>query len=524
MPFLAIALTLAVGIGIGTIVSDGVFSAEVQELRVSGGGEPLVMDEEAGLLNGFKRVAETVEPAVVNISTTAVVRQRAAVPPGGDTPGPFGDDFWERFFGPMVPQERALRSLGSGVIVDSDGYVLTNNHVIARADKIEVKLADGSTHIARVIGQDPESDIAVLKIDAGSPLPFAKVGDTSRMEVGDWVLAIGSPFGFDQTVTAGIISATHRVVDPRLIGTNPFGDYVQTDASINPGNSGGPLVNMRGEVIGINTWISTTSGQSAGVGFAIPSGVFVNAYNQLVTTGEIERGWLGVSMNQIPLTPELAEFFGVAGGNPPAKDGDGVLVTETVNERGEPSASGPAYEAGIRAEDVIVQIGGREIEGLFDLRSAVASTPPGETVPVTVVRKGQVLTFDIELAKRTFGLQRPEEDESLSFEERHERDRPREIGLEFHTLLPREAEQLGIEAQGVLIDSVGPASRADEAGLRQNQVITHVNGEAVTSGQEFKNKIESLSSGAAVVLRGIDPGDPRNPEDEQIFYTSFVKP
>ena len=535
--FLALFVTLLLGITIGTLVSDRVLSAEqdkvpVALLKVQGEGTPLVVNQAITLAEGFARVAKTVEPAVVNISTTAVIRASAPQQRGApdDLRDFFGDDFWQRFFGPMTPQERKATSLGSGVIVDSNGYVLTNYHVVAPpstrqstrriADKIEVKLSSGETYLAKIVGGDPESDLGVLKISAPQPLPFAKVGETSKMQVGDWVLAIGNPFGVGQTVTSGIVSATGRVLPNSTI----FGDYIQTDAAINPGNSGGPLVNMRGEVIGINTFIFTRSGGSQGVGFSIPSSVFINSYNQIVSKGRIERGWLGVSMNTYPLSEEMGDFFGVAGHDPTGiQDGDGVLIVQLIDEKGEPAETGPAYLAGIRAEDVIVKFGDREIETTYDLRVAVANTPPGEKVPVTVIRDGKVLSLSVTLAERTYERRERAESEGLSFEQRKEEEREKQIGLEFETLSAQDAERLNLEEEtGVLIREVAPGSLADEAGLAPSQVITHVNGLPVSTAQQLYDKINSMNSGTGIVLRVIW----QNSQDRRlnIAYTSFSKP
>lgn len=530
LTFLALLITLGLGIAIGTIVSEGVLSAEesgIEQLRVQGEGKPLTLDRELSLAEGFSQVAKTIEPAVVNINTSAIIRR--AVPrrperrerPQDPFFDFFGEDLWERFFGgpALVPREQKLTSLGSGVLVDSKGYILTNYHVIARADKINVKLDNGETYAARVVGQDPESDLAVLKIDAQKALPFARIGDSSKARVGDWVLAVGSPFGFAQTVTSGIISATGRVVEDFSL----FGDYIQTDAAVNRGNSGGPLVNMRGEVIGINSFISTESGGSQGVAFAIPASVFVNSYNQIVTRGKVQRGWLGVQMNSplLPFTEEMARHFGVAGQDPAGiKDGDGVLVTELLNEKGEPGELGPAYAAGIRPEDVIVKFGDREIENDFDLRSAVASTAPGKSVPLVVVRKGEVLNLTVTLAERTVEERTRAESSTQSLDEKKE-EREKEIGLEVQTLSSQDARRLNLEGEkGALIVSVSPGSLADEAGLTAHWVITHVNGEAVRSTQDLKNKVEALRAGQGAVMRVVYSENGR----KVVAYTSFVKP
>ncbi len=543
LSFLFLLIALGVGIVIGTLVSDQVLSAEKDQddvtlLSVQDSGAPLVSGTATELAKGFSRVVEQVRPAVVNISTTAVIRSRQRTQrgaPGEDPRNFFGDQFWERFFGPQAPQapqDRKANSLGSGVIVDAEGYILTNDHVIATvrnrdggqqiADKIEVTLYNGETYVARVVGEDPESDLAVLKIDATKPLPFAKVGSTSKMQVGDWVLAIGDPFGVGQTVTSGIVSATGRVVPNSSI----FGDYIQTDAAINPGNSGGPLVNMSGEIVGINSFIFTRSGGSQGVGFAIPSSVFVNSYNQIITKGKIERGWLGVSMNIYEMTSEMARYFGVSGEDSAGiKDGDGVLVTQLIDEKGEPGEDGPAYKAGVRSGDVIVKFGKREIETIHDLRSAVANTPPGEKQSVIVVRKGVVQDLAVVLAERTLEQQARSEDEGLSFEERRKEERTKEIGLEFETLKQQDADKMGLEdEQGVRILEVAVGSLADDAGLRAGQVITHVNGDPVQTAQDLYNGINSMSSNQGVILRIVWV----NPQDSQrrkaIAYTSFIKP
>jgi serine protease Do len=517
---------LALGIAIGTVlVLDGVSSTEKEpksQLKIQGKGKPLVAVNGGMLAEGFTGVAQTVEPAVVNINTTSIVnmegRQR-------ELREFFGDEFWNRFS--RGPARRT--SLGSGVIVDSQGYILSNHHVIAPvleqprirrlADKISVTLHTGETYTAEVVGVDHESDLAVIKIEAPEPLPFVPVGDASGLRIGEWVLAIGNPFGVGKTITAGIVSATSRV-----IGGSTFGDYIQTDAAINPGNSGGPLVNMSGEVVGINTLIVSGSRGSQGVGFAIPSTVFVNSYNQIVSMGKIERGWMGISMNDRPLNPEMSEYFGVAGEDPDGiKDGDGVLITQLVDERGEPDQTGPAYEAGIREEDVIVKLGNQEVETNFDLRVTVANTPPGDKLPVVVVRRGEVKNFTVVLAERTMEAQERSEAGGLSFEEEEDREeRRKEIGLRWRTLNPRDSDQLGLEeAGGVFITEIWPGSLGDEAGLRQFDIITHVNGEPVKTDREFKSTIDGIDSDQAIILRVISINQNRRPS---VRFVSFRKP
>jgi serine protease Do len=258
------------------------------------------------------------------------------------------------------------------------------------------------------------------------------------------------------------------------------------------------------------------------VGFASPSSVFVNSYNQLVDKGRIERGWLGVSMNTGSMTPEMAEFFGVAGADPKGiRDGDGVLITQLIDERGDTASTGPAYKGGVRPEDVIVEFNGREVETIWDLRAAVANTPPGESVPVTVVRKGQVMNLSIELAQRTLEDQQRAESEGVSLDPRVEREREKEIGIEVGPLREREMERLGVtDEDGLLILDVTPGSLADEAGLRPEMIITHVNGEAVSSGPDFRDKILAMRSGQGIVLRVIV----MTQRQKSVLYTSFTKP
>ena len=517
LAFVSLFVALTVGILIGTLVSQEVSEAVTKiggrQLSISGDGKALVLDKEVTLAEGFSKIVEMIGPAVVSIRSQGIVTRRMAQPDGFRDF--FGDQF-NRFFD-QQPREQKVVSGGSGVIVDSTGYILTNHHVVAQGEKITVKLADGQTYQAAIVGQDRASDLAVLKVDAEDSLPYAKVGDSSRLGVGDWVIAIGSPFGLDQTVTVGIVSAAERVVQ-----TGIFGYYIQTDASINRGNSGGPLVNMRGEVVGINTFISSTSGAHQGVGFAVPSTVFVNSYNQLIDKGKIERGWLGVSMNLLPLDEVTADYFGVSGSDSNGlRDGDGVLVTQLIDEEGNAAETGPAYRAGVRPEDVIVSFANREIESIWDLRVAVANTPPGESVPLVVVRHGEVLRLEVQLDERTIETHRQEEDEGVHLDERKARNRDKEIGLEVRTLTRNDRDRLDLDDErGVLILDVTAGSLGDNAGLRKGQVITHINGKAVNSVGDLQDIIQTLPTGAGIVVRLIA----FQGRDRSIVYTSFSKP
>jgi len=522
---------LALGIGIGTLVTNrvGATGPGDSRLQIQTDGKPI-----GGALQAFSKafedVSNRVEPAVVNINTEVISsRGRFMVPEMEDE-----DDLMDLFRGlpfggdprrmPGVPRSapEPQRGVGSGVIVDSKGYIITNNHVVANATKIKVSISGGEEYTAKLIGTDPVSDIAVIKINGNKPFPYAKVGDSKSMKVGDWVLAIGSPFGLERTVTAGIISATGRTFTngDGPDGYSIFNDYLQTDASINPGNSGGPLVNMNGEVIGINSFISTSSRSSAGVGFAVPSHLFVNAYNQILETGKVARGWVGVSMNGFPFTPEMAEFFGV-------KQGSGVLITQLVGEDSKTSDAGPAAKAGLKVEDVVIAIDGAKINDNQDFRLAIANTPPGRTVKIKAVRYGVEKEFNVTVAERKF----KESEKAKSAYSFDEDQKPRtEIGIDFDDVPARVAKALGISG-GAYITSVKPGSLADEAGLSGPDprggadVIVAANGKPVNSRDDLYNLVKGLKSGSPIVLKFMrevmDESGNRVPSTS---FTSIVKP
>ena len=408
----------------------------------------------------FAKVAEAVGPAVVNVNTFA----RGG---GGRTPIEefFGDEFLRRFFG-GEPERQQQRSLGSGVIVDPSGIALTNAHVVERATDIEVVTAEGKKHKAKIVGLDKRTDLAVLKLQGGGPYPSASLGDSDKVRVGDWVLAIGSPFGLQQTVTAGIISAKGR-----SIGQGPFDDFLQTDAAINPGNSGGPLVNMSGEVVGINSAILSRSGGNVGIGFSIPSNMAKRIYTELAAKGKITRGWLGVSIQE--LTPELAKGFGL-------KEPRGVLIADVVKDS-------PADRAGLTSGDVLIEFDNKKVDSPQDLQKVVAATAPGKGVPVKVWREKGEKTLEIKLGET------PEE---TAMAEPTGKGKSL-LGLDARPITPDIQRQLNLRTpDGVIVARVEEESAAAEAGLQRGDVVREVNRQRIRSMQDFER-----------VTQGIKPGD-----------------
>jgi serine protease Do len=328
--------------------------------------------------DSFSQLAKMASPAVVNIGAVRGSGKKDLLP-FGDL---FGEDnplnqFFKRFFGDQRNRDFKQESLGSGFIIDRGGYILTNNHVVEKAEEIQVTFSDGKKFEAKIVGRDPKTDIALIRIEAGMPLTTLPLGDSDQAEVGDWVLAIGSPFGLGNTVTAGIVSAKYR-----KIGTGPYDDFIQTDASINPGNSGGPLLNTTGEVIGINTAIFSQSGGSIGIGFATPINMAKDLLPQL-KKGEVIRGWLGVRIQGV--TPDLADKFGLA-------EAKGALVSEVTE-------GGPAHKAGMVRGDVIISFDGKAVKTMADLPYMVGATPVGKTVKVEIIRKGESKTLKVKVGE-----------------------------------------------------------------------------------------------------------------------------
>jgi serine protease Do len=415
----------------------------------------------ANALPDFVGLAKKLKPMVVNISTTQVSESRGQQEFGS----PFGEDdpfndFWRRFFGgPMPRGPQRQRSLGSGFIIDSDGSILTNNHVVENAQRILVKLAgDEQDYEAKVIGRDPKTDIAVIKINAKSSLSVASFGDSDHLEVGEWVVAIGNPFGLDGTVTSGIVSAKGR----HNITQGPYDNFIQTDASINPGNSGGPLINLRGEVIGINTAIFSRSGGNMGIGFAIPINLAKELLPQLRGKGKVTRGYLGVLIQKV--TPEIAESLGM-------ERGHGALVANV-------SKDGPAEKAGVKVGDVIVEFDGKEVKDSGDLPMVVARTPVDKKVRMKVLRDKQEITLNVAVGELK------EEEVVASAPEKGE------LGMTVQKVTPQLAENLGLEkSDGVVVTAVEPGSAADEAGIRRGDVILEVDRRPIRGVDEYRKAV-----------------------------------
>jgi serine protease Do len=435
---------------------------------------PQRSDLRAGGLPNFVQLAKKLAPVVVNISATQAVKREQ---PSAQQPSPFGgddpfNDFWRRFFGdqfPGAPQAGPRAALGSGFIIDQKGLVLTNNHVVENADKITVKFSDDREFSGKVVGRDPKTDIAVVQISDGKgSFPVAPLGDSSALQVGEWVVAMGSPFGLDNTLTAGVVSAKGR-----RIGAGPYDNFIQTDASINPGNSGGPLVNLRGEVVGINTAIFSRSGGNLGIGFATPIDLAKEILPELIKTGKVTRGWLGVSIQRV--TPEIAESLGI-------DQSRGALVASVME-------NSPAAEAGIKTGDVIVEYNGNKITESDQLPLLVARTEVGKTVKMTVLRDKKEIPVNVKIAEL-------KEQEAVASAPKQDK-----LGLTVQNITPQLAESLGLKrSNGVVITSVQPQSAAGEAGLRRGDVILEVNRKEVTDTDTFEKQVNEAKPGSNILF------------------------
>jgi len=420
----------------------------------------------------FNQLAEMVSPAVVNIRTVKTIKGGGPVfrqfqrDPWGRQ-GPF-KDFFERFFGEDMQREFKQPSLGSGFIIDKDGFVVTNNHVIEDADQIKVKLKDEREFDATIVGRDPNTDIALLKITSGQDLPVAKLGNSDELKVGQWVVAIGSPFGLEHTVTAGIVSAKGRV-----IGSGPYDDFIQTDASINPGNSGGPLLNLQGEVVGINTAIVAT-GQ--GIGFAIPVNLAKGIITALKSEGEVTRGWLGVAIQD--LSSDMAEYYEI-------KSKKGVFVADVFE-------GDPADKAGIKPRDIILEVNGREIKTSRQLTSMIAGIPVGETAKIKILRDGNEKTVSVKIVKR---------DENKLASRGRPKEESEEFGIRVSNITPEIAQRLDIsETAGVIVTGVESGSKGEGADIRVGDIIKEINRRPIETVTDYEKIIDQVDSGESVNL------------------------
>ena len=504
LSFSLILFTLAIGILIGTVVQTGAKAAREQQAAPD--ATPLTVPNETPMQNEFSKIAKRLEPSVVNISTEYIPKRQTSsnrqspnlrrrgqqAPQDDDQPDDNGmQGFLQRFFGgggggqqfqfgePDVPSA----ATGSGVVVDPNGYIITNNHVVEKATKIKVKfMKDSTEYPATVIGTDPDTDIAVVHIEKKG-LPAAKIGNSDALQVGDWAMAIGSPFGFQATVTAGIISALSRDIPDNDNPGRTFQHFIQTDAAINPGNSGGPLLNTNGEVIGINTMIASRSGGYQGIGFAMPVNMVAKVYNQIIREGHVTRGSIGITFDAND-NPSLLSVYGAE---------HGVFVTKV-----EPN--GPAEKAGVKVEDVITAINGKPIKTGQDLIDMVAESSIGSTLKLGIVRNKKPISLDITVGdrQRIFaslyggGKQSPEkgpEGAQLKF------------GISVSPIRPSDREQMGFKAEGgVQITDVEEGSFAYDLGLQRGDVITELNRQPINSTDDLRRIQASLKPGDSVAF------------------------
>ncbi len=513
LSFTVILFTLSLGIVLGTLVNSGVKAAK--DSGPAPGATPLVIPNPVELSTTFSQIAKQVAPSVVNVSVTykpQPVRartRRQTSPDDGDQGDDNGmNDFFNHFFGnpfgngiPEMPNSRGGEALGSGVVVDGAGYILTNNHVVDKADKIKVKFpGDPEKYDAQVIGVDAPTDLAVIRVEGKHNLVPLKIGNSDAVQVGDWAMAIGSPFGFDTTVTAGIISAKGRVMDGDT--RMQFQHFLQTDAAINPGNSGGPLLNMRGEVIGINTAIASRSGGYEGIGFALPINTAAGVYNDIIKTGKVTRGSIGISFNKSD-DPRTTAALKVSGAK------EGVFVATVA-------AGGPSEKAGIKPGDVIVSINGQTIHDGDQLIGIVTATPVGNSLEIGVLRDGKRENFKVvvgnlaQIFPEEFGGGRPDnssqsEGTAISF------------GMTVNTLTDSKRETLGLkEKGGVQVSDVEPGSFAQDVGLERGDVILEINRRAVNSAEDIKKIQATLKPGDPVMFKVLHH-DPRRNEWSSVF-------
>jgi serine protease Do len=443
------------------------YTPSIDSMKTAGA---VSMGESARAPASFADLTDKVKPAVVNISTTKVIRPGRGMlrsPFGED--GPLGgDEFFNRFFGGSPRREFKQKSLGSGFIISHDGYIFTNNHVVEQADKIIVKISDGREFEAKVIGKDAKTDLALIKIKSNESLPVVEIGDSEKLRVGDWVIAIGNPFGLEQTVTAGIVSAKGRV-----IGAGPYDNFIQTDASINPGNSGGPLFNMEGKVVGINTAVVA---QGQGIGFAIPIDMAKAVLADLKSKGKVTRGWLGISVQDI--SEDMVRTMKL-------KSRNGAVISDVF--RGD-----PADKAGIKPGDVVVEVNGQKIKDTHELLLKIAAMRVGERIEIKAIRDGAEKTFEIIVAERT-------EKAELAAERRS--GGADDLGMALQDITPDVAKYLGLQKRnGVIVVDVKDGSIADEVGIQPKDIILEVNKIKVSSMKDYAREMSKRKTKDSILL------------------------
>jgi serine protease Do len=491
--------TLSIGIIIGTLISTGVNAARPQAGAPD--AQPMMIPPAKQLpSNQFVDLAKRLEPSVVNISTEYTPKPARSSgrrsPQSEEEEEDEGMDLFRRFFreGPggqqrIPPRQFRRQGTGSGFIVDTHGYIMTNYHVVQNADQIKVKMPnDQSEYKAKVIGHDVETDLAVIKVEAQKQLQAVKIGNSDSVQVGDWAIAIGSPFGLEASVTAGIVSATGRDIADAM----QFQRFIQTDAAINPGNSGGPLLNINGEVIGINTAIATASGGYQGVGFALPINTAATVYNSIIKTGRMTRGSIGITFRKYENNQQVLKALGFK---------EGVIV-ETVN------SGGPAEKVGLKPEDVIIAFNGKPVKDGDDLVSKVSSSPIGSQQTITIDRNGKRMDLKVAIGDREEQLAASDDPRFSRRDEGGEPDRAESTGAKFGIRVKQptdvEREASGVE-KGVVITSVDAGSFADEIGLQERDIIVAINRQPVGSIEDIRSIQGKLKSGDAVAFRVMRP-------------------
>jgi len=509
--FTLLLATLGVGILIGTLVNTGV-QAGLQNSTVAPGATPLAIPPSVPIANEFTRLTKRVEPSVVYIESDYLAKPgkstRRGEPNEDEAPNQQDpSEAFRRFFGGQEQRSFRTEGSGTGFIVDKNGYLITNQHVVDNADRIKVRmLGDELEYRAHVVGVDSETDLAVLKIDVKHPLVPVQMGNSDSVQVGDWVIAIGSPFGLQATVTAGIVSAERTSRD--LPGARQFQNFLQTDAAINPGNSGGPLLNTRGEVIGVNTMIATRSGSYEGIGFALPANAAVKVYNDIIRQGRVVRGSIGVKWSQGASQSDTLEAFGLD---------HGVLVEDVA-------PSGPAGKAGMKSDDIIVAMNDQPVKDGEELVTKVADLPIGSSATFTVDRNGKRLDLTMAVAERSVVWQgesqladsRPAPGPSRSVN-------PSKFGITIMRLTQKERQDLAIEDKtGVKVVTVDPGSFAEDIGLQEGDAILSVNRQSVTSPDEVMRVQTTFKAGQAVALRIARPPVGRHGQPQRAYLAGHL--